>query len=366
MTNTKANYGGVDTVKITNVAPQKETADEHSVKGIIFMVIGAFSFSIMFLLVKVMASTNPFTLVFYRSLVQIAISYFSLINNGEDPLGPPDTRFWLVIRGIFGAAAVIAWFVGIQILPLPDAVTLQFTTPPFAAIIAVFMVGEEWMVMDKIGAIVCLSGVALIAHPTWLFGSSVDSDDSDSASAFLETMAVLVTTGGAAMAGVAYVCVRKIGDRASANVMVLYYGILSIPIVIVGSGFLLGSWTVWIDPKFVFMDYVVMFFMGIAGYVGQWFTNLGLQLETAGTATLVTTTQIVWTYSFEILFLHEALNMWSIGGTCLIIGYMLIMALVKMINSGKIKIGKVSEETRTLLKSYSSVHESEGVLDIVV
>lgn len=332
----KLSYGAIDTEFEIEEPPLKKAQTEHSVMGIIFITLGTFSFSVMFLLVKLMASTNPFTLVFYRSIVQIAVSYVKLIYYGEDPLGPKDVRFWLVIRGAFGAAAVCAFFFGIEILPLPDAVTLQFTTPPFAAAFAVCLVGERWMMMDKIGAVVCLSGVALIAHPTWLFGSSgeeVTEDASDSKSALLKTLATLVTFGGAAMAGIAYVCVRKIGDRASAVVMVLYYGVLSIPMVIIGSGLLTGTWCVWRDPQLGLKDYLVMFVMGIAGYGGQWFTNLGLQLETAGTATLVTTTQIVWTYAFELMFLHEKVDLWSLGGTGLIIGYMLILAVIKMIES---------------------------------
>lgn len=78
----------------------------------------------------------------------------------KNPFGPNDAtvRGWLIIRGAFGAAAVMAWFFGIQILPLPTAVTLQFTTPPFAAAFAVLLVGEQWKTIDIIGAVVCLSG----------------------------------------------------------------------------------------------------------------------------------------------------------------------------------------------------------------
>ena len=46
------------------------------------------------------------------------------------------------------------------------------------------------------------------------------------------------------MAGMAYVCVRKIGDRADAVVMVLYYGVLSLPVAAMGSKLLLGTWNV--------------------------------------------------------------------------------------------------------------------------
>ena len=103
---------------------------QHSIKGILLIMLGSFSFSVMFLLVKVMKNYNTFTLVFWRSLVQIAISLFDLAKKGTNPLGPDDgaVRFLLVCRAMFGAAAVCAWFFGIQILPLPDAVVSELAT----------------------------------------------------------------------------------------------------------------------------------------------------------------------------------------------------------------------------------------------
>mmetsp|Transcript_17653 Transcript_17653/g.36902 ORF Transcript_17653/g.36902 Transcript_17653/m.36902 type:complete len:401 (-) Transcript_17653:64-1266(-) len=329
----------------------------HSIKGIILIMLGSFSFSIMFLLVKLLSDMNTFTLVFYRSIVQIFISLIDLQKKSESPFGPKDfrIRFYLVLRAVFGALAVAAWFFGIQILPLPDAVTLQFTTPPFAAMFAVCMVGERWKPLDVVGAVVCLSGVALIAHPTWLFGETEEIIDvdviDDGVGSAMKAVAVLVTTSGAAMAGMAYVCVRKIGDQADAVVMVFYYGVLSLPLTAIGSKLLLGTWNVLGDIRhFSVQDYLLLLMVGFAGYGGQWFTNLGLQIETAATATLATSTQIVWTFIFEILFLHETLNLWSLSGTALILGYMMIVGIIKVIENGKhdyvdIDDGDVDTET---------------------
>ena len=348
-----AHYGSTKNTRATKSHNHKDNEPHHLI-GIFFIMLGAFSFSVMFLLVKVMGpNANTFTLVLYRSLVQILISYAKLLYTGENPLGPPECRFWLIVRGIFGSGAVCAWFFGIQILPLPDAVTLQFTTPAFAALIAVWLVGEKWLPLDQIGAVVCLLGVAFIAHPTWLFGNSAvgDQDDSNSSNLFLKALAVMITEAGAAMAGIAYVSVRKIGHRASAVVMVLYYGSLSVPMCIIGSGLLQGDWNpFFLDPAvYTLKDYFLLLLMGLGGYGGQWFTNLGLQHESAATATLATCTQIVWTYIFELLFLHEGVNSWSLAGTGLILGYMLIVAFFKMLEARVKEQDKLNELEKTPL-----------------
>jgi len=73
---------------------------------------------------------------------------------------------------------------------------------------------------------------------------------------------------------------------------------------------------------------------------------------------LATSTQIVWTYIFELLFLHEALNLWSLAGTGLIMGYMLVVGAIKMINSGS---SAPPEESEPLLKEIHVAEEIDGV-----
>lgn len=44
----------------------------------------------------------------------------------------------------------------------------------------------------------------------------------------------------------------------------------------------------------------------------------------------------MWTYIFELLFLHEAITAWSIAGTGLIIGFMIFVGYIKMKEMDKI------------------------------
>ncbi|KAL7569816.1 hypothetical protein ACA910_008829 [Epithemia clementina (nom. ined.)] len=449
------------------------TTTTTSIWGIVYIMLGSFSFSIMFLLVKLMKGTSTFTLVYYRSWVQILLSLLALThawrkkqreqqerkknkrqeqeiawllrtndhdhdeetaeqnkeafallskdyhnNNNDDRttsghddddiwsffLGPAPVRGWLVWRGLSGAAAVCAFFFGIQILPLPDAVTLQFTTPPFAALFAVALVGEPWLPLDKLGAVVCLLGVVLIAHPTVLFGNPtsttgqgvvvVPDDDDDhateqamsSSGVWMQSLAVLVCTGGAALAGMAYVTVRKIGNRTSPAVMVLYYGILSLPLTVLGSCLWEGTWRVWIKQQqqqntmsaeqdlvttmntttastsFTALDWLYLMLMGVAGYGGQWWTNLGLQQETAAKATLATSTQIVWTYIFELTLLHESLQGWSVAGTALILGYMLLVACVKWVQQQRHQQEQKHNQQDSLTHKNKTIPEEEELL----
>mmetsp|Transcript_24156 Transcript_24156/g.51217 ORF Transcript_24156/g.51217 Transcript_24156/m.51217 type:complete len:413 (-) Transcript_24156:102-1340(-) len=332
----------------SRITGSKNTA--HSIIGILLITLGSLSFSLMFLFVKLMqGKANSFTVAFYRALVEIPIALYLINEESEegsnnhnkgidDFLGPSRARSWLLVRGGTGGAAVLCFFYAIQHLSLPDAVTLQFTTPPFAAAFAVLFAGERWRKLDMVGAAVCLFGVMLIAHPAWLFGETAEGGgmaDDEHANRHNSIAAVAIALIGAAFAGLAYTSVRIIGHDASANVMVLYYSAMSLPVTLMGSECLLGDWNVWAGgTNLNGRDWCWMLLTGITAYAGQYMTNLGLQHETAATGTLATCSQIVFTYFFELAFLHEAIHAWSVAGTVLILGFMVIVGVVKMNESG--------------------------------
>ena len=116
--------------------------------------------------------------------------------------------------------------------------------------------------------------------------------------------------------------------------MVLYYAVLSIPLCVVGSAYFEDNWKVWnLGKGYGAIDFLLLILVGLTGYMGQWLTNLGLQAETAATATLASSTQLVWTYLFEQMFLHEPLNLWSLSGTGLILADMVVVAISKMVEA---------------------------------
>ncbi|CAM9278207.1 unnamed protein product [Phaeothamnion confervicola] len=352
----------------------KAPPSSSSLAGIAFMALGSFSFACMFLLVKLVGPRfSTFEMVLYRSIVQLVLALAVLAFRGKSPLGPPDGRLrWLLLlRGSFGSFAVAAFFFATQRLPLPDAITLQFTTPVFAAAIAVCLVGEAWRPIDIAGAVVCMAGVLMIAHPSWLFGEDADSataavssgvtsvssafsssssgsgsggvasggemDDDGSiggsgsaaaaTTAAMASAAVIVGLLGAAMAGTAYVLVRKIGHSASAMVMVVYYAVASTVMCPFGSKLMGRGWGLELPTSGT--ELLCLVGMGFGGFGGQLFTNLGLQRETAATATLVANTQIVYSYIFEALILHETIKPLSVAGTCVIIAYMVLVGALK-------------------------------------
>ena len=69
---------------------------------------------------------------------------------------------------------------------------------------------------------------------------------------------------------------------------------------------------------------------------------------------MVTCTQIVWTYIFELAFLHEGINGWSLAGTTLILGFMVVVGYLKLSQDTAVDHPKVVGEAEHTALIYSS------------
>ena len=150
-----------------------EESRMNSIKGLSYMAVSAFLFSVMTLLVKVAGNSGvpPIHVVGVRlgcqaMLAAVAGGCYFRIN----PFGPPAKRRLLWLRGFAGSTSVALFFWGLTKLPLSDATVLFFTNPIVAAIVARFVLGEKWGYFEAGAALVSLLGVTFISRPQFIFG----------------------------------------------------------------------------------------------------------------------------------------------------------------------------------------------------
>lgn len=133
------------------------------------LVAGGF-FACMGALVKLGAATfTSAELVFYRSLfgllTLLGIAYF-----GRKPLA---TQQWKphLWRSLSGFAALILFFHAISQLPLATAVTLNYTSPLFLALLTFIFLRNEAKPMLLLSIIIGFCGVALLLQPSFSAGA---------------------------------------------------------------------------------------------------------------------------------------------------------------------------------------------------
>jgi drug/metabolite transporter (DMT)-like permease len=79
------------------------------------------------------------------------------------PLRPVAWRF-LILRGVFGGAAVLLYFMAIDHLPVGTATLLNYTAPVFTAMFAAWFLGERLERLIYMAMGVTAAGVALVVY----------------------------------------------------------------------------------------------------------------------------------------------------------------------------------------------------------
>lgn len=139
------------------------------------MLVAALGFAIMGALVKLGAQKfSSAELVFYRSLFGLVFIGLFIAYN-KLPLATPVMRKQMS-RSAVGFTALILFFYAIANLPLATAITLNYTSPLFLAVLTPLLLHEKPKKILFIALAIGFTGVALLLKPTinqsqWLAGS---------------------------------------------------------------------------------------------------------------------------------------------------------------------------------------------------
>lgn len=139
------------------------------------MLVAAVGFAIMGALVKLGAQKfSSSELVFYRSLFGL-VTIWLYIASGKHPLATP-VMFKQMSRALVGFASLVLFFYAIAHLPLATAITLNYTSPLFLAVLMPFLLHEKPKKTLFLALITGFIGITLLLQPSfnredWLAGS---------------------------------------------------------------------------------------------------------------------------------------------------------------------------------------------------
>lgn len=266
------------------------------------MIAAAFMFSVMSLFVKLAGQRLPSQeIVLVRSIVTLIFSYLGVRLVRKSLWG--HNKRWLIMRGLTGFAALSCFYYALTKLPLADANVIQYMNPAFTALLAAAFLRESIGLKEVSGTLVSLSGVALIARPSFLFGTHA---------APLDLVAVGIGVIGAFLAASAYVIVRKLRETEHPLVIVFYFPLIST----IGSLPIALPDAIWPTP----LEWIMLVAgVGLSAQFGQIFMTKGLHLERAGRATAISYLQVLFAAVWGILFFREIPDMMTITGALLVI-----------------------------------------------
>jgi drug/metabolite transporter (DMT)-like permease len=274
------------------------TAERHAT---LWLLLGAFSFSLMAACVKQVAGRIPLAeVVLARSLIGVAITWVMLTRAGIAPWGR--RRGLLVGRGLVGSLALLCVFGGLRHLPLATATVLQFLYPSLTALLAWPWLGERPAPRALGSLALGWLGVVLVCVPALPRGG---------VQPLLSPLGVGLALAGALFTALAYVSVRQLGRSEHPLVIVLYFPMVAVPFCLP---------LVLADP--VLPTPVELLWLGAVGVftqLGQLGITRGLTDLPAARATTLTYVQVLFAGLLGWWWFAELPSGFTVAGALLIL-----------------------------------------------
>lgn len=274
------------------------------------MFMATFWFALMNVMVKELTHLPTMELVFFRCGIASVIGFIALKNTKEPWIG--SNRKLLLLRGFFGTAGLYTYFITVQHLPLGTAVAIQYLSPIFTAIIAIYILKERVLPYQWIFFAVSFAGVLLIkgvdTRISWpLLGIGISSS---------------------IFSALAYNMIRTLKAKEHPLVVVLHFQMFG---AITGLIFTLFNWEMPIG-----IDWVYLLLLGAFTQLGQVNLTRAFQAENAAKVSIIQYSGIIYALIFGWFLYGETHGWFEVAGIVLVIAGVLLNILFssKMVKDG--------------------------------
>jgi len=260
-----------------------------------------------------------------RNFVQMALAGSACKYKGHPLLGRDAyTRKWLLFQALFFIIAITCFYEALEHLPLGDATVIFFINPAFAIMNGTFILKEPFTTVKFVSLVVCIAGVILTVHPSFLFDPSQNSSFTTTQYYF-----IIVDLIGALSMAFMYIAARfsRQFTPATSLELTLWCG---------GFGFISSLILLLvIDHDFEKLESLSVecwgASVGLGGlaFLADVSLKKSLGMIPSGITSIVRTSDIAWAYGFQILLQGQSIDYWSFAGAILVVLSAVVISFAK-------------------------------------
>jgi len=267
-------------------------------KSVRYMLIAGLSFAIMNIFVKQVSHLPTMEVVFFRAVFSFFATWLILRKLRIPVLG--NHKKLLFYRGAAGCLGLIGSYYTLQHIPLASAVTLNYLSPLFTAVMGIFLVRQKLRPLQFLFFGLALAGVVLIRG----FDPRVSLFD------------VAVGLGAAFFAGLAYNIIAMLKTAEHPLVIMFYFPMITLPVTGI---YCLFHWEM---PQGT--DWLYLLFIGIMTQIAQYYMTRSYQTANLARVSILNYLGVVYALVAGYFLFDETYNMLSLLGIGVIIGAVLL------------------------------------------
>lgn len=267
-------------------------------KGIIYIVVAAFGFSVMSLFVKLAGDLPAFQKAFFRNFIALIFITVMMLRENIGFAPKKENIPGLLGRSLCGTLGLLCNFYALGTLNLSDANMLNKLSPFFAIIFSIFLLREKPTAAQVLGVAVAFGGSLLIIKPGFADAQLIP--------------AIAGVLGGLG-AGAAYTFVRKLGKKGENSKRIVFYFsafscLFCLPFLIVQY------------KSMTFLQTLYLIFAGTFACVGQLGITKAYLCAPAKEISVYDYTQVIFAALLGFFVFGDLPDIWSVLGYILICG----------------------------------------------
>ena len=267
------------------------------------MLLATFYFAIMNIFIKLVSNLPAIEIVFFRCGISLLICYFQLYKEGIDWRG--SNKKLLLIRGIIGTIALHSYFITIAHMPLGTAVIIQYLSPIFTTILAIFILSEKVKPVQWLFFLISFAGVFIIKE----FDERID------------LLYLFIGLFSAVASAFAYITIRYLKEKENPLVVVFHFQLVG---AITGLAF---STPIFVMP--VGMEWVFLILIGVFTQLGQLNLTKALQQDKVANVSIINYTGIIYAIVAGYFIFGEHYGAGSFAGIVLVIAGVLLSMIYR-------------------------------------
>jgi drug/metabolite transporter (DMT)-like permease len=199
-----------------------------------------------------------------------------------------------LVRGLLSATATMFWFTALALMPLGEAVALNFTSPLFATVLAALFLGEVVRVRRWTATVVGFIGVLIVVRPG------------------VETvqLGALLALGAAMIISVTVLLIRVMSQEDSTRAVVTSFNLQLTVYTLVPAVF------VWVWPSWEMI--AVTFAIGALTTVAHLMLTRAMSLAEASAIIPLEFTRLPMAAAIGLIWFSEVLDTWTVVGALII------------------------------------------------
>lgn len=273
-------------------------------KGIICIILSAFSFALMNAFVKMAGDLSFIQKSFFRNFIAFVFAALLLIRTEEKFKFEKKNLGVLLIRSILGTLGILCNFYAIDNLLLSDASMLNKLSPFFVIIFSYFFLKEKIKPFQIFAITVAFIGCLFIIKPGFL--------------SITQSYASLIGLLGGIFAGAAYTAVRKLTQMGERNAYIVFFF----------SGFSCLStlpYIIFCSEPMTTSQVIFLLLSGLAATGGQFGITAAYSYAPSREISVFDYTNIIFAAILGFIFFGQIPDVYSILGYVIICGVSIIM-----------------------------------------